>query len=360
MFRDPREGKDRFGRALKPIITAVISTLLWSEGQVEQTGAPVLDPPDTGWIWVDLESEDPARVRQVCRGLGVDDDLIDEAIANDTVPMLHGRRDLAYLMLRMLDIGDDGSLDPVAVDVFLSDNYLITIHDGRVKAAATIRQRTAEGTVLPASTPAGLLAHLAMVGSRNYPIVIEALEEEIEALEARAVQADARAIGMAQALRRDVVLMRRVLVPQRVVYEELAEGGLSSVDPRAQRAFARVATYQGQILDSLEVARSMLGWALETHRSAVADKTNEIIRVLTVFSAILLPLTLVSGIFGMNFPDLPLVDQESGFWVLIGLMLTGAIASWLYFYRRGFVGGPHLSDLPKAVGILIRGEDKAD
>jgi magnesium transporter len=338
----------------------VISTLLWSDGQVEQPGTPNFDPPESGWLWVDIENEDPARIRQVCGGLGVDDDLIDEAVANDTEPMLHGRRDLAYLMLRMLDIGDDGSLEPVAVDVFLSGNFLVTIHDGRVKATATLRRRTAEGTVLPASTPAGLLAHLAMVGSRNYPIVIEALEEEIEELEAQAVQGDPKAIGMAQALRRDVVLMRRVLVPQRVIYEELAEGGLSSVDARAQRAFARVATYQGQILDSLEVARSMLGWALETHRSAVADKTNEIVRVLTVFSAILLPLALVTGIFGMNFLKLPLVEQESGFWVLIGLMAAGAMASWVYFYRRGFVGGPRLSDLPKAVGILIRGEDKAD
>lgn len=338
----------------------MINTLLWSDGRVEQPDGPIFAPPEEGWVWIDLENEDPAVVRQVCRGLGVDDDLIDEALANDTVPMLHGRRDIAYLMLRMLDIGDDGGLKPVAVDVFLSSNYLVTIHDGRVKAAAALRQRTSEGTVLPASTPAGLLAHLAMVGSRNYPIVIEALEEEIEALEAQAVKADARAIGMAQALRRDVVLMRRVLVPQRIVYEELSEGGLSSVDARAQRAFARVATYQGQILDSLEVARSMLGWALETHRSAVADKTNEIIRVLTVFSAILLPLALVTGIFGMNFLELPLVEEEWGFRVLIGLMAAGAITSWLYFYRRGFVGGPHLKDLPKAVGILIRGEDKAD
>ncbi len=338
----------------------MITTLLWLDGQVEQPDSPVFEPPEGGWLWIDLEGEDPVLTRQVCKGLGIDDDLIDEALANGTVPMLHGRRDIAYLMLRVLDIGDDGRLEPVAVDVFLSGDYLVTVHDGRLRAAAALRQRTTEGTALPASTPAGLLAHLAMVGSRNYPIVIEALEEEIEALEAQAVQADTRAIGMAQALRRDVVLMRRVLVPQRIVYEELAEGGLSSVDARAQRAFARVATYQGQILDSLEVARSMLGWALETHRSAVADKTNEIVRVLTVFSAILLPLALVTGIFGMNFLELPLVEQESGFWVLMGLMGAGAVGSWVYFYRRGFIGGPHLSDLPKAVGVLIHGEDKAN
>lgn len=336
----------------------MIRTLTWSPGRVEESEDAVLDPPDGGWVWVDLEGEDPATIRRVCSELEIDDDLIDEALANDTLPMLHERRDLAYLMLRMLDIGDDRVLDPVEVDVFLSASYLITIHGRDLRAATTIRRRTSEGVALPATTPAGLLAHLAMVGSRNYPILIERLEEEIEELEAQAVRADARAIGLAQALRRDVVLMRRVLVPQRVIYEELAEGGLGAVDVRARKAFDRVATYQGQTLESLEVARSMLGWALETHRSAVADKTNEIIRVLTVFSAILLPLTLISGLFGMNFLSLPLVEQDNGFWVLIGAMAVGAIGSWFYFYRRGFVGGPRLSELPKAVGILVRGVDK--
>ncbi len=337
----------------------MISTLSWSAGGVEQTEGVVLDPPAGGWAWVDLEGEDPATIRRVCSELGVDGDLIEEALANDTLPMLHERREMAYLMLKMLDIGDAGSLRAVAVDVFLFAHHLVTVHDREVRAVSTIRRRISEGVALPLDNPAGLLAHLAMVGSRNYPIVIETLEEQIEELEGQAVHADARAIGLAQALRRDVVLMRRALVPQRVIYDELAEGSLSVVDARAQEAFERVAAYQGQILESLEVARSMLGWALETHRSAAADKTNEIIRVLTVFSAILLPLALVTGVFGMNFLHLPLVTEDNGFWVLTGAMAVGAIGSWFYFYRRGFVGGPRLSDLPKAVGILVRREDKA-
>ena len=337
----------------------MIRTLIWSAGRVEQTEGPVPARPDSGWIWVDLQGEDPPTIRRVCSELGVDDDLIDEALANDTLPMLHERRDLAYLMLKMLDIADEGVLSPTEVDVFLSASYLITIHERGLRAAATIRRRTSEGVALPATSPAGLLAHMAMVGSRNYPTLIESLEEQIEELEAQAVQAEARAIGSAQALRRDVVMMRRTLVPQRVIYEELAEGGLSAVDGPARMAFDRVATYQGQTLESLEVVRSMLGWALETHRSAAADKTNEIIRVLTVFSAILLPLTLITGIFGMNFLSLPLVREDNGFWVLIGAMAVGAIGSWAYFYRRGFAGGPLLSELPKAVGILVRREDRA-
>jgi hypothetical protein len=125
------------------------------------------------------------------------------------------------------------------------------------------------------------------------------------------------------------------------------------VDEMSREAFERVSDYQTQILESLESARSLLGSVVETYRGAVADRTNDIVRVLTVFSAILLPLTVISGVFGMNFVDIPLADEPFGFWLTVGAMAILATGLWFYFGRRRFVGTPRLSDLPKAVGLGI-------
>jgi hypothetical protein len=62
-------------------------------------------------------------------------------------------------------------------------------------------------------------------------------------------------------------------------------------------------------------------------------------------------LTLVTGVYGMNFLNLPLADHEYGFWIILGSMAVSGVALWLYFGRRGFVGAPRLSELPKAVGL---------
>ena len=95
----------------------------------------------------------------------------------------------------------------------------------------------------------------------------------------------------------------------------------------------------------------LLGSMLETHRSATADQTNEIVRVLTVFSAVMLPLGLIAGIWGMNFNRIPASAQEWGFWALLALMAAIAVGLWVYFARRGFVGAPRLREVPKAVGL---------
>ncbi|MGH3649796.1 MAG: magnesium transporter CorA family protein, partial [Acidimicrobiia bacterium] len=185
----------------------------------------------------------------------------------------------------------------------------------------------------------------------RYPILIDQLESQLEGLEELAMRADPRALSEVHALRRDVIVLRRVVLPQRQIFGDLAEGGHPFVDEASRQAFRRVTEHQGQILESLDTARSLLGSVFETHRGAIADQTNQIVRVLTVFSAILLPLTLVAGIFGMNFAEIPLAGEPLGFWILVGMMAVGAIGLWVYFSRRGFVGGVRLSELPRAVGL---------
>jgi magnesium transporter len=245
----------------------------------------------------------------------------------------------------------DGRLGPSEIDYFVGESFVLSIHDGTVTSTTMVIQRLEQDVGLTVPTPAGLLANLAMVASRRLPPLIEMLETQIDALEELAMRADPRALTEVYALRRDVIVLRRVLLPQWQIYDELGEGGHPLIDDDSRAAFDRVADYQGQILELLETARSLLGSVLETHRGAVADQTNEIVRILTVFSAILLPLTLVTGIYGMNFRDIPLAAEPAGFWILIGGMAVAALVLWLYFSRRGFLGAPRLRELPKAVGL---------
>ena len=333
----------------------MIRSVSWERGAGLPTGeaeAFVPEPPPGGWVWVDVADEGEETVASVCRSFGIPESLVDEALAPASLPTIIEQRDLVYVILNAFRTGSGGRLDTTEVDVFVGPHYLLTIHDGGVASPTLVRDRLEHGYELAVPTPMGLLAHLAMVAIRRIPVLIDRLETQLDDLEELAMRADPRAITEVHALRRDVIVLRRGLVPQRQIYQELAEeAGHPLVDEASRSAFERVVDYQSQILESLDAARSLLGSVLEAHRSAVAEQTNEIVRVLTVFSAIMLPLSVVAGIYGMNFVEIPLADHPRGFWILVGLMAAGAIALWTYFARRGFVGRPRLKDLPRAVGL---------
>jgi len=313
----------------------------------------ILEPPANGWTWVDVAGESPETIKEACRSFGIPDRFINDALAEGSLPSLEEQPELIYVVLNTFLSSPDGRLGSSEMDLFIGPNFLLSLHDEAVTSTTTVMERLSQGIGLAAASPAGLLAHLAMIGSRRFPALIDKLEIQLDSLEELAIRADPRALNDVYALRRDVILLRRVLVPQRQIYDELSEEGHPLVDEASRREFERVTDYQTQILESLEAARSLLGSVQETYRGAVADRTNEIVRILTVFSAILLPLSVVAGIFGMNFVEIPLADEPLGFWITVGIMALMAVGLWIYFGKRRFVSGPRLNELPRAVGLGI-------
>jgi magnesium transporter len=339
---------------MSSIIDPVITSFSWAHGESLPSARATGSIPEISgdeWVWLDLSGESPQTVEATCRTFGIPERLIADTLAEGSLPMLEEQRELVCVVLNGFRTTSTGRIAPSEVDLFIGPDFVMSIHEQEIPSIGIVMDRFARGVGPTAASPAGLVAHLAMAGSRRFPALIDHLETQLDSLEELALGADPRAINEVYALRRDVILLRRVVVPQRQIYDELAEGGHSLLDEPSRREFERVADYQTQILESLEAARSLLGSVLETYRGAIADQTNEIVRVLTVFAAILLPLTLVSGIFGMNFVEIPLADNPWGFWMTVAAMAIGAVALWLYFGGRRFVRTPRLRELPKAVGL---------
>jgi magnesium transporter len=200
------------------------------------------------------------------------------------------------------------------------------------------------------SSAAALLALFSRAAGRQILPLIDELEERIDGLEDLAFEGDPRTLTEAHILRRELITLRRIVGRQRDIMEYLSTS-VNEVVAGDQTAFMIATENAGRLVDALESGRGLLGSVLDTYRGAVADQTNEIIRLLTVFSAILLPLTLIAGILGMNFDFIPTADQEWGFWGSVAGMAVIAIGLWIYFATRGFVGRPRLRELPKAVGL---------
>lgn len=326
----------------------------WSESGMEVVGTDYSTgiPTDPGtWVWVDVVAENPSEIRSIGSTFGVDLTAVEEALAETRLPLVEEYLNEIHLVLHGFASGAGGRLETPETDIFIGQQFLITIRDGPRASIDEMHDRLSQEGDLPVSGPAAMLALIAHNGGRRFSSLLPELERQTDRLEEMAIQGDPQTVVDIHALRRDVIYLRRALSPQFEVIEDLSESTHPAIDDEARLMFARVASQHRRALESLESGRALLGSILETYRGAVADQTNEIMRVLTVFSAILLPLALIAGLWGMNFTQIPGSEERYGFWILLGVMALFAGAVWVYFTRRGFIGAPRLKDLPKAVGL---------
>jgi magnesium transporter len=224
------------------------------------------------------------------------------------------------------------------VDFFIGAGYLVTVHEGelmplnglfeQVKHSPEARQEYMSGG-------AGHLLHTVIDRLVDYifPMLykvdahIREIEENLFAEDIR------RTIQDISFVRRDIIALRRIIRPQLPIVFNL-----ENVD----RPFIRedLDVYFGDILDHLQKARDIVEDDAElivsladTNDALASHRINEVMRILTVISVIMLPLTLISGILGMNIP-LPLPRDSASFWGIMGLMLLVSFAMLLYFRFR--------------------------
>jgi len=304
---------------------------------------------DGGWLWLDVTDPTRDEITRIGDEFHFNPLSLDDVMDVTLFPKVDRFDDHVFIVLHGVVTGDD-RLTTRELDLFIGADYVVSVHHGEIAGVEIVAAHAGSSEVGHLG-PGPFGALIAQVSSRRYFPLLDSLDARIEDVEELALAGDSRTLTETQALRRDVIVLRRILGPQRDVLRELTQPTSTVLDERSRRAFADAYDLHFRMVESLDSARALLSGALESYRGAMAERTNEVMKVLTVFSAILLPLSLVAGIYGMNFADLPGSGWRWGFLALLGAMTVIAVGLWVYFSRRGFVGGPKLRDLPKAVGL---------
>ncbi|MDH5616684.1 MAG: hypothetical protein OEY62_09125, partial [Acidimicrobiia bacterium] len=216
-------------------------------------------------------------------------------------------------------------------------------------------ERLLQADAFSALRPDMLLAGILEAAIRRSLQLVDGLETQIGDLESRSVVGDPSVVGLVQAFRRDAIILRRVLAPERDMVRSLMHEGMPGVDERTRRRLDSVYDDCYRVVESLDMARALLASVLETYRGAVAERTNEVMKVLTVFTVIILPLSLLAGIYGMNFSNMPELQWPWAYFALLAVMLTVVLGLWVYFSKRGFIGGPRLPRVDRVVGRGLAG-----
>ncbi len=307
-----------------------------------------------GWVWIDVVGADEAEVEDICASFNFDVLSVEDVIGAIDYPKVDYFGDHTFVVLH--GVADDSTrFRTVEYDVFVGPDYLVVFRQEELPGFEWIRETIAMPGHLAWIGPDRLFALLAEAGASRFNVLADAVAERVEQLDSRALVGDPGVIAEIQALRRDVLVLRQVLAPQRTTIRRLARDEFPAIGDRAQMRLTNVQDQYDRATESLATSGDLLGAVLETYRATVAEKANEVMKVLTVFAAIILPLSLIAGLYGMNFARMPELDWRWGYFGVLGIMATVAISLWVHFAKRGFIGGPKIGRIPKALGLGIAG-----
>jgi magnesium transporter len=225
------------------------------------------------------------------------------------------------------------------VDFFLGHNYLVTIHDGHSRSIAKVKEVCDQHDRVLAEGPVALLHRIVDLMVDNYRPEIEGLEAHMNALEEEAILGRRRdLVRDILGLKRDLASLRRVVVPQRDAVGRLARREFSMIGDEMAYRFRDVHDQLVRLSDETTLFQDRVTGILEAHLSAISNRLNTVMKVLTVMSTIFLPLTVLTGMWGMNvaLPVLPGGDAAQ-FWWIAGAMLTISGAMLAFFGRNGWI-----------------------
>jgi magnesium transporter len=224
------------------------------------------------------------------------------------------------------------------VDCFLTADHLVTVHSMESPSIDALWDQVQQRTELASGGPDELLGRLADIVSRRLLLVVDAFDERVEELTRMALAADARLVADLTAVRADVAAVRRAVHPQREALDQLRRTPSELVSDAGRRRFSDVFDVAARTAQGLEAARSALSETLDAYRGAEARAATEVTKLLTVYAAVILPLSLIAGIFGMNFPNLPGLDSSWGWVVVVTVMVAIAALSLGMFVAVGWIG----------------------
>jgi magnesium transporter len=169
--------------------------------------------------------------------------------------------------------------------------------------------------------------------------VIDALAERLEALEEDVVQGtETDALQELYAVRRDLIFLRKSVWPLREVVGQLRRGESDLVPEATAPFFADVHDHAVQVLESVDSFRDLASGLTDLHLALAGQRTNDVMKVLTVIATVFMPLGFLAGLYGMNFENMPELKWPWGYPALLGVMVALAATMFWTFRRRGWLG----------------------
>jgi magnesium transporter len=294
----------------------------------------VLRQPDR-FIWIGLHEPGEDLLRQVQEQFGLHDLAIEDAHRAHQRPKLELYGDALFVVLRTAQMSRSrGRIEFGETHLFVGTRYVVSVRHGASLSYADLRARCETTPHLLGKGPGFVLyALLDFIVDQYFPIV-DALEDELEALEDEIFgeSFDRETTARIYRLKRDLLAVKRAVSPLIDVCNRLMRSDLALIPEDTRPYFRDVYDHVVRINEMVDTVRELLTGALEANLSLVSVRQNEAMKRLAGWAAIIAVPTMIAGIYGMNFRDMPELGWAFGYPLVMGVMI--AICGFLYYRFR--------------------------
>jgi magnesium transporter len=292
-------------------------------------------------LWVDIEAMGRDQAALLSEVFGFHHLAIDDCFNRHLDPAkIDDYGDYLFIVAQAMTYeGSERRLQASELDLFLGKNYVVSFHNEPLHFITQLRRRIDEGG-RELSRGAGGLAHsLLDMLVDDYQPVVEALDDALQQLEERVLeQPEQKLLQDVLMLKRNVQQLRRTIIPQRDVINRFARGEFPEiVRPEHYMYFRDIYDHIVRVEQLSDSVRDLADGALNTYLSSVNNRMNEVMKTLSVVASVLLPLTFIASIYGMNFEHMPELGWDWGYYWALGtmaLLATGLVA--FFRLRRWF------------------------
>lgn len=290
--------------------------------------------------WINIDGLRKADTEAVCNHFGIHPLLVEDILSINQRPKMDEMDGVLFCLLNMLYYNEEKeTVEQEQISIVLGKDFVISFQEDASRDVFNpLRERLKMPTSKARQRGADYLCYTMLdLIVDNYFLVMEKLGDRIELLEEEVIRnSNKRSLARINQLRKELIVLKRNTVPVRDLIGGILRSESELLEERNMKYFKDIYDHIVQAIDLSENYRDIMMSMQDLYINNVNLKMNEVMKVMAIVTCLLAPATVIGGIFGMNFENVPLLKNHWGFWIAMGFMLIVPVWMLRGFKRRGW------------------------
>jgi len=290
-------------------------------------------------LWIDLFDLDDNDIDLLTHAFSLHPLTIEDFIMPNARPKIEEFQDYLFLVIFTMQSGNEhkknGKFGMTEIDCCLGNNFLITFHSEEINSISTCKERVKKQSPMIMHGADMLLYSILDSCVDNYAPVIHAFDNMVDEVSDDLFKAPSQnTLKKIYNLKNEIMHVRRLIGPQADVIGLLSRGTNKFIAQSNVMFFRNIFDNMARFNDIIGSSRDVIAGAMEAYTSIVSNRLNEVMKTLTIMATIMMPLTLLASIYGMNFKHMPELEHEFGYPIILITMFVIMISMLVFFKRK--------------------------